>query len=131
MIDDPPTSLDAQREVIRLRDKMLKSTFFVMLRVIPDQSRLPPLMLAHYHWLTDLEKQGVLFASGPMFIRDGSPGAGMTVFRAPDFQHADVLAASDPFCKAGAASYDLQRWSVGSGRVSIVVDFSDQTVRFD
>jgi uncharacterized protein YciI len=126
-----PDSEDAQAQVAALREKMLKRSFFVMLRKIPDQSKLPPLLLAHYRWLIDLEQRGVLFASGPTFRSDGSPTAGMTVFRVADFQQADALAASDPFCMSGAASYEVQRWIVGTGRVSVAVNFSDQTAQFE
>ena len=55
----------------------------------------------------------------------------MTVFRAASATEASDLAASDPFCEAGAASFEIKRWQLNEGRVSIHIDLSDQTYSFD
>jgi uncharacterized protein YciI len=128
-----PTQMleSAHVEVERLKARMLKRSFFVMSRTIVEPAKLPTLALPHYQWIIELEKQGVVFASGPLFKRDGSAGVGMTVFRVTDYEAAEALAASDPFCTGGAATYDLQRWQINEGRLTVTVDFSDQSYKFD
>lgn len=118
-------------EVERLKAQMIQRSFFVMFRHIVAPERLKAVMLAHYRWIIDLEKQGRVFASGPVFAADGSPGVGMTVFRVDDFETAQRLAASDPFCTSGAAEFEIKRWQINEGRVTVAIDFSDQSYGFE
>ncbi|MBC2662774.1 hypothetical protein H7F50_13530 [Novosphingobium flavum] len=123
-------AIDPQAEVERLKARMIQRSFFVMFRRIVAPERLKSVMLDHYRWIIDLEKQGVVFASGPMFSADGSPGVGMTVFRVDDIETAAALAASDPFCTSGAAEFEIKRWQVNEGRITVAIDFSDQSYEF-
>ena len=50
-------------------------------------------MLDHYRWLIGLEKQGKVFASGPMFDKNGDKSAGVTVFSTETWEEAESLAA--------------------------------------
>lgn len=117
----------AEAEVARLKAKMWKKVYFVMTRRVVDPARLAPVVLEHYRWIIALEKAGRVFASGPVFDKDDSQGAGMTVFRAGTWDEAEELAASDPFCRSGAVEFQLSRWQINEGRVSMHLDFSDQT----
>ena len=58
-------------EVEAIKSKMLKKSYYLMFRNVVDGSRVPDLMLDHYQWLINLEKQGKVFASGPMFDKEG------------------------------------------------------------
>ena len=118
---------DIPAEVKTLKDKMLQKQYFVMTRKMIDPGKLVPVLLDHYRWMIALEKQGKVFASGPMFEKDGQQGVGMTVFRVDSWEEAEQLAGADPFCEAGAVGFDIQRWQVNEGRVNISIDFSDQT----
>ena len=80
---------DPMAEVERLKAAMIKRSFFVMFRRVVAPERLQPVLLDHYRWIIALEKQGSVFASGPLF------------------------------------------WQVNEGRLSVSVDFSDQTYRFE
>ena len=119
---------DATAEVARLKDRMLKRVFYVMRRRIVAPEKLSAAMLDHYRWIIALEKQGMVFASGPVSDSDGKPGVGMTVFRAEGFEEAARLAAGDPFCLCGAAEFDIVSWQVNEGRISLSADFSDQSL---
>jgi uncharacterized protein YciI len=127
--EDSPQSLQA--EIDRLQARMLKRSFYVMSRTVVDGPKFKRALPDHLRWLMDLEDKGLIFASGPAFKRDDTPAPGMTVFRATDFTHAERLAASDPVCLANAAQFQIVRWVVGAGRLSVSVDFSDQTYKFD
>jgi uncharacterized protein YciI len=116
-----------QEEIERLKSRMLKKSYYVMFRNVLDRSKIAPAALDHYRWIIALEKEGRVFASGPLFEADDSQGAGMTVFRAGSMEEADALAASDPFCISGAVSYNLQRWQLNEGRLQLHLDLSDQT----
>lgn len=122
---------ESAAEVERLRAGMIQRSFFVMSRQIVAPERLHDAMLDHFRWVIGLEKQGLVFASGPVFQKDGTPGVGMTVFRVQNFETAEELASGDPFCKCGAAKFTIQRWQVNGGRLSVSIDFSDQTYTFE
>lgn len=119
------------KEVERLKALMLQRSYFVMFRTIVDRSRLGPVMLEHYRWIIGLEKEGKVFASGPLFGPMGEPGVGMTIFRAENQEHAEAMAAGDPFVISGAATFEIKRWQVNEGRISVSIDFSDQSYCID
>ena len=114
-------------EIARLKASMWKREFYVMTRRIVDASKLAPNALAHYRWIIGLEKQGLVMASGPLFERDGKQGVGMTIFRAKSFEEAEAHAARDPFVSSGGAEFELRRWQINEGRISLTIDFSDMT----
>ncbi len=121
---------DINPEVKKLKDQMLQKSYYAMFRTPLDSSKVPAVMLEHYHWMIALEKENQVFLSGPLFKSDGSPGVGMTVFRCESFEQAESIAEQDPFVVCGAVSYEIQRWQINEGRVNISVDFSDQTYSF-
>jgi uncharacterized protein YciI len=129
--DSPETAEMRQVDVDRIQAKMLKRTLFVMFRQVVDPAKFRPALRDHLLWLIKLEEEGLIFASGPAFKVDGSPAPGMTIFRVASFEEAATLAASDPVCLAGGAEFHIHRWSVGAGRLTLSVKFSDQTYRFD
>ncbi len=118
---------DESAEVEAIKSKMLQKSYYLMFRNVLDGSRVPDLMLDHYRWLINLEKQGKVFASGPMFDKDGEKSAGVTVFSTETWEEAEALAAEDPFCASGAMEFSLKRWQINEGRINIAIDFSDST----
>lgn len=116
-----------KEEIERLKSRMLMKSYYVMFRTVVDRSRLAGAALEHYRWIIALEKQGRVFASGPLFEADGSQGAGMTVFRADTAEEAAALAAGDPFCVAGGVSFVVRRWQLNEGRLQVQLDLSDQS----
>lgn len=76
-----------------------------------------------------LEKQGVMFAAGPLYSRGSPlPEAGMFVLRAKSFEEAEAIANGDPLHKAGLRTYTLQKWRVNEGSYTVTVNYSDQSV---
>ena len=59
--------------------------------------------LAHH---IELEKRGIMFA-------------------------AEAIAKEDPLHKAGLRTFTLQKWRVNEGRITVTVDFSDQTMKIE
>jgi uncharacterized protein YciI len=118
------------RSVGELTARMLRKKFFVILTraqgAAPDAiaQHLP----AHLEYMIALEKQGVLFASGPFTEADGSQrGNGMSIVRADSVEAVCKLAEADPFFVAGLRTYEVREWTVMEGSVGLTVNFSDQT----
>ena len=101
-----------------------------------DDTDLPareaePLIPAHLANQVRLEKEGIMFAAGPLSKEDGSRYGGMFVLRANSFEEARAIADADPLHKAGLRSYTLMRWTVNEGSYAVRINYSDQSVTID
>jgi uncharacterized protein YciI len=121
------------RSVGELTSRMLRKKFHVILTraqgAAPEAiaQHLP----AHLEYMIALEKQGVLFASGPFTEADGTQrGNGMSIVRAESVEAARKLAEADPFFVARLRTYEVREWTVMEGSVGLTVNFSDQTYSF-
>ncbi|AXS41999.1 YciI family protein [Breoghania sp. L-A4] len=84
---------------------------------------------AHLAFQVDLEREGVMFAAGPMWTDDEQrwEGEGMVVVRAASRDAAIAIAERDPMHKAGARSFHVRPWLVNEGSVTVKLDYSTQT----
>ena len=108
-----------------------KELYVVRARPVVPREKLETLLAEHLEHQIGLEKAGVLFAAGPLFDREGKNIGGQIVLRAKSFDEAQAIADSDPFHKAGFRTYSIERWSMNEGRISITLDYSDQSMRID
>jgi hypothetical protein len=84
---------------------------------------------AHYAWLADLDRRGLLFAAGP--LRDSSSGwdgTGLFIVRASSREEAQALAQSEPMHAKGIRKFRIVPWQLNEGGFSIRV--SHATGRF-
>jgi len=85
-----------------------------------DQAAIAAHVDEHVAWLLELEREEVLFVSGPLLSGPGTgPGSGATAIRATDEDEARLIAAGDPFVLAGLRTFEVHRWRVNEGSVSI------------
>jgi len=115
--------------VAELLDRMAaKELFLIESTPLAPFEELEPLLMDHLLYNIGLEKEGVLFASGPLTDKAGvMGGVGITVVRADSFDEAEEIAEQDPFVKAGLRKPIVHKWTVNEGRISISVDLSDGT----
>ncbi|MDX6337146.1 MAG: hypothetical protein QOG05_4486 [Streptosporangiaceae bacterium] len=74
----------------------------------------------HISWLLGLERDAVLFLSGPLLSGPGTgPGSGVTVLRAADQDQAASIAANDPFVVAGLRTFTVHRWRLNEGSIGV------------
>ena len=85
-----------------------------------DRAAIEAHVEKHVAWLLDLEREGVLFVSGPLLSGPGvGPGSGVTVIRAADEDAARVIAGADPFVLAGLRTFEVYRWRLNEGSISV------------
>jgi uncharacterized protein len=115
-----------------LRDKMLRKRLWIVItKAVAPSEELSKVLEAHLQHQIRLEKEGIMFGAGPLSNPDGSPtGTGMIIIRADSEADARRIADQDPFHSSGMRTYTLQQWSLNEGRVTITVDFSDQSYKF-
>ncbi len=76
----------------------------------------------HLRWLLALEADGRVLVSGPLLDGPGvGPGSGVTVLRARDAREASQIAARDPFVIAGLRAFDVFRWRLNEGSISVTI----------
>lgn len=85
------------------------------LEVLPD----------HLEFLMDLEKRGILFASGPLSVPDGVKQSfdGITILRADSFYDARGIVDGEPFVTRGLRSYEMHAWDLNEGSFSVRLSF--------
>lgn len=112
-----------------LHDKMLgKKLWVVITTAVAPPEQLSQHLEAHLQHQIRLEKSGIMFGAGPLSNADGTPsGTGMIIIRAETADDARRIADQDPFHSTGLRTYTLQQWTMNEGRLTITLDYSDQS----
>jgi uncharacterized protein YciI len=86
-------------------------------------------MEEHLAFQVSLEKEGILYAAGPMWTDDEQKweGDGLVVVRAGSRAEAEEIARRDPMHASGARSFTVRPWMINEGTVTIRLDSSSQT----
>ena len=85
-----------------------------------DQAAIDAHVEEHIAWLLALERDDVLFVSGPLLSGPGTgPGSGATAVRAADEDAARRIAADDPFVRAGLRTFEVHRWRLNEGSICV------------
>lgn len=116
----------AQMKIAELTKGMLKLKLFVIF----SQGKgldVTPYLAEHLEYMIALEREGKLFASGP--LGDPSKADGMTIVRAADEEEVKKIALKDPFVVHGIRTFRIVPWTVMEGSLSVTVNFSDQTAK--
>lgn len=129
--NDNPKSVPATA-VLEASKGMLQKQFFAIFTKPTDG--LGPVFAnieSHLAFQVQLEKDGILYAAGPLWTDDGQmwEGEGMVVVRANSVEEASAIAERDPMHKAGARSFRVRPWLVNEGSVTIQLNNSTQTFK--
>ncbi|WP_299138441.1 YciI family protein [uncultured Tateyamaria sp.] len=97
-----------------------------------DMSLVKETLPDHLAYQKKLEAEGVLFLAGPVSDKTGiaMDAEGMMIYRAPDFETAHELAINDPMHLSGARDYEIRKWLINEGSVSLSVSLSGQAAHF-
>ena len=113
------------------RNFLGKNFYVVVTSPTAPREELEPLIPAHLANQVRLEKEGIMFAAGPLTKEDGTRYGGMFVLRADSFKEARAIADADPLHKAGLRSYTLMRWTINEGSYGVRVNYFDQSVTIE
>ena len=79
----------------------------------------------HLAYQSQMEERGILVLAGPCRThRRRNAGQGMIVYRAASMNEAHAIAEADPMHQAGARSFNLRKWLVNEGSLTINVGLS-------
>ena len=82
----------------------------------------------HLAFQVSLERDGILYAAGPLWTDDGESweGEGMVIVRASSIGEATQIAERDPMHRAGARTFRVRPWLINEGSATIRLDYSTQ-----
>jgi uncharacterized protein YciI len=113
------------------RGMLRKKLYVVISRPNCSAEQLKAVLPRHLEYMISLEKQDLVFASGPLTADDGSMrGDGLTILRAASLDEARKIAEADPFYRDGLRGFEVREWTVMEGSLGIRVNLSDQTLSF-
>jgi uncharacterized protein YciI len=112
--------------------RMLKKQLWVVItKAVKPPEEVRKQLKAHLDYQIGIEKQGIMYGAGPVNPPgDSKPAFGLIIIRAKDEAEARRIADADPMHASGARTYELYTWSLNEGRISVTLDFSDQTFQF-
>ncbi|WP_430474401.1 YciI family protein [Thalassospira lucentensis] len=95
-----------------------------------DVEKLAATLPDHLAYQRKLEQNGHLVMAGPMSNEAGThiEGAGLMVYRASSLDAARALAEDDPMHRQSARRFELRRWLVNEGALSLSVGLSTKSV---
>ena len=123
-------SASGEDRIRQLTQRMLRKRLYVILskgHATTDQ--IGAVLPQHLEYMIGLERNGVLFASGPLTAAAGAPaGDGLTILRAENAEEARRIASTDPFVVNKLRTFEVREWTVMEGSLGLKVNFSDQTL---
>ena len=110
------------------KDMLQKDLYVIFTRAVAPREEIMKMLPQHLERQVELEKQGILFAAGPMDPEDETkPRTGMIIVRAESFEHANEIAMGDPFHAAGLREYEVWNWSMNEGSFTVTINYSDKS----
>jgi len=116
--------------IAELTGRMLrKKLYAVFSKAVAAPEKIKEMLPMHLEYMIGLEKQGLVFASGPLTEEGGAPrGEGLTILRAPSAAEARRIAEGDPFFAHGLRTFEVKEWTVMEGTLGLKVNLSDQSI---
>ena len=120
----------AEERIRQLTQRMLRKKLYVILsRGGATAEQIGELLPQHLEYMIGLEKQGVLFASGPLTAAPGAAaGDGLTILRAASADEARAIASADPFVVNKLRTFEVREWTLMEGSFGVKLNFSDQSL---
>ena len=123
------TSVPAAGVMEASRAMLQKQLYAIFTRPVNGMGPVFENLEAHLQFQVGLERDGIMFAAGPMWSDDEQSweGEGMVVVRAASRQEAIAIAERDPMHKSGARSFHVRPWLINEGTLTVRLDYSSQT----
>ena len=109
-------------------EMLRKDLYVIFTRPVAPREKIMELLPKHLERQVELEKQGILFAAGPMEPQENDkPRTGMIIIRADSFEDAHAIEMEDPLHAAGLREFDIWNWSMNEGSFTVTISYSNQS----
>lgn len=129
MSDENPKAVPAGAVLEASKGMLQKQLFAIFTTPVDGLGAVFGTMEEHLNFQVQLEKDGVLYAAGPLWTDDGAEweGEGMVIVRADSVEAAKAIAERDPMHRAGARTFRVRPWLINEGSMTLRLDNSTQT----
>ncbi len=127
--DDNPKSVPAAGVLEASKAMLQKQLYAIFTKPVSGLGPVFANIEKHLAFQVELEREGVMFAAGPMWTDDERTweGDGLVVVRAASREAAIAIAERDPMHKSGARTFHVRPWLINEGTVTVRLDYSTQT----
>lgn len=117
---------EEQREIARAHGLLGKTLYVISSQPTSGLQPVLDVLREHIAYQTRLERDGVMFAAGPLASEDLTEwlGEGLFMYRAESIGQARQIAEADPMHRMGARSFTIREWMLNEGTYSIQVFYS-------
>lgn len=118
--------MSTEDDLAKLTAKMMRRKMYAILSH-GTGADIKPHLTTHLAYMIELERRGMLFASGP--FTGGRMGDGLTILNVDSEQEARQIAESDPFAIAGVRTFEIREWTLMEGSIGLTVRISESSAR--
>ncbi len=128
--ETPPKALPKAAVMEASAAMLQKQLYAVFTTPTTDLGPVLDTMEAHLEFQVALERDGILFAAGPLWDDTETEwrGEGMVIVRAGSRDEAIAIAERDPMHRNGARSFTVRPWMINEGSMTFRLDMSSQTL---
>ena len=128
MSDDNPKMVPASAVLEASKGMLQRQLYAIFTKPTNGLGPVFEVIEKHLEFQVQLEKDGIMFAAGPIWTDDGEhwEGEGMVIVRAASREEAIQIAETDPMHTSGARSFHVRPWLINEGSITITLDNSTQ-----
>ena len=111
------------------RGSLALELYMIRSKPIAEPEIMKQILPEHLAYQHAQEAAGNLVMAGPLSDETGDmmQGEGLIIYRAESLDAAKAIAEADPMHKKGARSFEIRRWLVNEGGLTISVKLSAQS----
>jgi uncharacterized protein len=107
-------------DIATLLAPMVKKNLWVVLSTAKVSSaEMEPHAAEHLRYMNGLEELGLLWGSGPLVLPGVTVGDGLTIFNVASESDVHKLMDAEPLTRLGMRTYEVRRWELREGRITI------------
>ena len=114
------------------RGALAQELYMVISTPAGDPAKVKDTLPDHLAYQAEQEAIGALFLAGPLSDESGDEmqGKGLIIYRAASLEDARAITEADPMHTSGARSFEIRRWLVNEGSMTLSINLAAQSVGF-
>ena len=114
------------------RGALAHELYMVISTPAGDPAKVKDTLPDHLAYQAEQEALGALFLAGPLSDESGDEmqGKGLIIYRAASLEDARAITEADPMHTSGARSFEIRRWLVNEGSMTLSINLAAQSVGF-
>ena len=114
------------------RGALAQELYMVISTPAGDPAKVKDTLPDHLAYQAEQEAIGALFLAGPLSDESGDEmqGKGLIIYRAASLEDARAITEADPMHTSGARSFEIRRWLVNEGAMTLSINLAAQSVGF-